>query len=386
MLTNIIGNAVKFTSEGFVKIGCNTTTTNQDVNIEFTIKDSGIGITKEQQSRLFNPFSQADSSTTRQFGGTGLGLSIANRLCKLMHGGIQLHSTLGKGSEFVISIQATSSSKPSTFTQNLGKSFSKVVCLVAKENEEGIVPLLEKWESNLIKVSNTDELNEVYKRLKNLKKMNKPAMFCIDCQYFLQSQDLCTQIVNEGGIVLVLSNVSDSIALKNETGFSALCNYTVTPMSLRQALFSMPSRNKTKQSEEQEISAGDIRILVVEDNAINTEVTTHMLKNLGFQFSSAENGKLAIEILIAQPDNFDLILMDCQMPEMDGFTATQRIRMGYANEAYRTIPIIALTANAMAGDREKCAEAGMDDYLSKPLEFSVLQNMLADYLHIESLR
>lgn len=384
VLTNIIGNAIKFTTEGFIKIECRSIAIDHEVLIEIKVRDSGIGISEEQQQKLFNPFSQADSSTTRKFGGTGLGLSIANRLCDLMNGGIQLKSTPNIGSEFNISIRSGLSGKPSYFKQNLGRAFSKVVCLVAQNNEEGIIPLLEYWKASLIKTSNVAGFTEVYGRLKKLKNKTHPAMICIDLSFFETCQPLCNEIIKDGNIVIVLCDVSDSIALKGQSGYSAMCNYTITPVSLRHALFTLPTGQQAENIEKQIKSSGGSRVLVVEDNEINTEVTTHMLKNMGIQFSSAENGKIAIEKLISSKAPFDLILMDCQMPEMDGFTATQKIRLGEAGEPYKTIPIIALTANAMAGDRERCSESGMDDYVSKPIEFNILQNVLANYLQISA--
>jgi len=387
VLTNIIGNALKFTQQGQVKLVARNSSLMSIksktplINVEFEISDTGIGISEEQQQKLFNPFMQADSSTTRRFGGTGLGLSIANRLCELMKGEIKLHSELGKGSTFEIKIQSGFVDKPSQFKVNLRDTFARVVCLTKEENEACLLPQLRHWNANLIKVHSTEQLTELYPRLQKANTTGQPILLLVDTWFFDETRWQCEQFIADNHQVVLLSAIDESLSIKSEAAVSAICNYAITPMNLHRAIFAF-LEEKAPELKPKKQRKSRISILVVDDNDINMEVTTHMLKNMGMNSDCAANGKLAIDKLKASPDRFDLILMDCQMPEMDGFTATRKIRSGEGGDDYRGIPIIALTANAMASDREKCTEAGMNDHLSKPIEFAVLQNKLYSFMEI----
>ena len=388
ILTNIIGNALKFTQQGQVKLLARNHSVlsiqseTPFIHVEFEISDTGIGISDEQQQKLFNPFMQADSSTTRRFGGTGLGLSIANRLCELMKGKIKLHSELGKGSTFQIKIQCDKVQKISQFKINLRDTFSRVVCLIKEDNESCLLPQLRHWNANLIKVHSSEQLSELYPRLQKANHSDLPVLLLLDTVFFNDSKWQCEQCIADKHRVILLSAINESMSINSESGISAICNYAITPLNLYRSIYSVQEPNVSDLTPEKRRKTR-ISILVVDDNAINMEVTTHMLKNMGMGSDCAANGRIAIDKLNATPGTFDLILMDCQMPEMDGFTATRKIRAGEAGEDYRGIPIIALTANAMTSDREKCTEAGMNDHLSKPIEFAVLQNKLFSFMEIK---
>lgn len=381
VLTNIIGNAIKFTDYGGVHIACASSVNQNSVNVELRIKDTGIGITPEQIQKLFNPFSQADSSTTRRFGGTGLGLSIASRICSLMNGGIDVQSTKDIGSEFIIRIQTGYCNQASEFDIDFRQHFDRVLTLTSGESEQHLVAQLRAWQSPLLKTHTSKELQLAYQRAIALKNQSLPILIMIDEPYFLEHHAMCQAIVADGNQVVVMSRISQSIALEGMLGHSGICTYSLTPKNMLNTL-KITSENLHHSSEHgliQEVNQ-NANVLVVEDNPINTEVVTHMLKNMGIMSNNAENGQVAIDILSTHPNMFDLVLMDCQMPEMDGFTATENIRAGIAGEHCQQIPIIALTANAMSGDKERCTHAGMDDYLSKPINSQKLKEIITPYL------
>jgi len=258
ILTNLAGNAIKFTERGEVAIrGVLVSETADSVEVRFEVRDTGIGIALEDQHRLFDAFTQQDTSTTRRFGGTGLGLSISKNLVKLMGGEIGVESVLGEGATF-------------WFTVLLGKV--------------------------------------------------RPG----------------TQTVDGSDSTVAEPSVAADSATERK--------------------------------------CSNARVLLVEDNAVNCLVGVNMLKKLGVDVETAENGREAVDKIAGQERDFALILMDWQMPEMNGLEATRKIRASEAGD--RNIPIIALTANALRGDREECFEAGMSDYLTKPLKMSALRDVL----------
>lgn len=269
ILTNLLGNAIKFTQYGEIVIrAVLNTTDNNDLQLQCDVSDTGIGIPADKLDQLFNSFTQADSSTTRKYGGTGLGLSIARQLCQLMDGDINVSSIEGEGSKF-------------SFTVKLGHSH-----IVSPPITD---PLLDAISS--FATSNTENSNKE------------------------------------------------------------------------------PTENTNH------------RLLLVEDNLTNQVVALGILENLGVSVDISADGQEAIDRLNQMRDQYySLIFMDCQMPVMDGFTATKNIRNGDAGDHYRDIPIVAMTANAMQGDREKCIDSGMNDYLTKPIEETLLADCLKKWL------
>ncbi|UAA39033.1 response regulator [Paraneptunicella aestuarii] len=380
ILTNIIGNAIKFTQYGYISVNCGSNTVSDTTHVQFTIKDTGIGISEEQQNKLFQPFSQADSSTTRRFGGTGLGLSIANRICKLMNGGIELESRIEVGSEFRVSIQLGVAQRETEYQCELGSQFDRVLVFVSKGREVVLNPLLEQWHAKLLKIHSISDFQEAYEHSKASRQSSLPLLVFIDQLLYQECMDFCKAVIADGDIVIVLSNISDSVALQETDGYSSICSYAVTPKSLFLALRSLDKSLKTSKKSSGIERFDNTHVLVVEDNHINVEVILNMLHNMGILTGTAVNGKDALEMLKVNPGHFQLILMDCQMPEMDGFVATREIRNGFCGDGYRDIPIVALTANAMSGDKDKCVRAGMDDYLAKPVELKLLREMMGRFL------
>lgn len=395
VLNNLVGNAIKFTKQGYVKVTCHSQIINRQVHIDFTVEDTGIGISEQQRSKLFSPFTQADSSTTRKYGGTGLGLSIANRLCKLMNGSISVHDLLSdkatqesanqgtspqKGSQFRCHIEVATSPKESQYRIDLNKTFSRVVCCIDSSNESGFLSLLKTWNAQLIKLSNTQNLASLTAQVNNID-TDLPSLLLIDYAHYEKAKSSCRAFVEAGHKIIVLTTFNQSDKLPQDGSYSGSCTYAITPVNLYKAIFSIPQA-QLRVSKQSLRDNSEIHILVVEDNEINTEVITNMLSNMGYGQFSVSNGAIALSHLQKTPDAYDLILMDCQMPEMDGFTATRKIREGAGGECYVDIPIIALTANAMTGDKERCIDSGMNDYLSKPIEFSVLKEHLKRYLTV----
>ncbi len=302
VLTNVIGNAIKFTSKGSVSIKAETIdATSGQVRCLWTVKDTGVGISAERIDAIFDTFTQADSSTTRQFGGTGLGLSISKKLCLLMDGDIEVSSSLGHGSEF---------------------RFWVTLSTVQDDNAE----------------------------IADSETQNKPN---------------CIQ--NSDAIGVVKEDLQKQQASVDE-------QKSVTKEKA--------DVSKTADDESETLSTFDIDVLLVEDNVVNQMVAKKMLSKFGMYVEVAPNGKMALERLNdSESGVFDLVFMDCHMPVMDGYETTHAIRSGDAGDIYRNIPIIAMTANAMKGDKEKCFEAGMDDYLSKPVDPNVLKHKLTTWVN-----
>jgi PAS domain S-box-containing protein len=286
ILVNLLGNAIKFTEQGYVSLTMSLTASNtssstpsvktaseHDFIFECQIKDSGVGLTQQQQQHLFDPFTQGDSSTTRKYGGTGLGLSIVKQLCELMDGNIQVHSVPGQGSCFTFSVG--------------------------------------------INASNMSDINDD-----------------------------------------VITALSTSLAIEEVA----------------------PQQNLTQTQKPQAL-----KILLVEDNRINQIVAKKMLSELGLTAQVANHGNEALKILkTSQTHPFDIVFMDCLMPELDGYQTTKAIRNGRAGKQYKDVPIIAMTANAMKGDREKCLDSGMSDYLSKPLKLDLLTLTIKQWMPVKA--
>lgn len=255
VMNNLLSNALKFTETGSVTVRYQLIEAKDHLSLRVSVADTGIGITQKSMSTLFDSFTQADASTTREFGGTGLGLAISKQLCELMDGKLEVESEFGKGSTFSFSIKLASASQNNIVTS--------------------------------VETTSSPEISEV-------------------------------------------------------------------------------------------------RVLLVEDNEINQQVMLALLETLEIEVEIANDGQEALDILAESPnDSFQAILMDCQMPRLDGYEATRRIRSGETGNAFKTVPIIALTANAMDGDREKCMAAGMDDYLTKPIDIPALEDTLGRYLSVE---
>jgi CheY-like chemotaxis protein len=359
---------------------------------------------------LFDAFTQADSSTTREYGGTGLGLSIVKRLCALMGGDVRVTSEVGKGSVFEFSIRLAPSAQsklvmPEINTQNL----SLLIVDDNLTNRQVLSGQLEIWGCNVCEAVNGEEsLSILNERMNNLADLGRNVPFdvaFIDMQMpGMDGAELGRRIRADkrfDGMKLVMMT---SMGHKGDAkffadlGFSAYFSKPTTTSDLFDALAVVVEGGaalkqakplvthhylKTLVKKSQNESWPEhARILVVEDNMINQMVAKELLSQLGLAADTAANGQEAIEVLskTSTEASYILVLMDCQMPIMDGYESSRKIRSGEAGALAKTIPIIAMTANAMKGDKEKCLEAGMDDYLSKPINPDTLEAKLRQWI------
>lgn len=383
ILINLVGNALKFTREGEIFVGVTQggILENGETELCFEVRDTGIGISGKNLSKLFNAFSQLDSSTTRKFGGTGLGLVICERLTKLLGGEISVKSTLGAGTTFYFTIR----SKLAVGTGDLqvipfDKQFKKKKILVVDDNRThlGILKAqLEECKLNVLTAASGDEALCIFTEVKDLDlvitDMQMPGMDGIAVSEKLKE-------INNMIPLILLSSLRNEGVKKHPDLFSSI---VVKPVSAGALFAAIEKAFKPRVDEPvpKKENAGNVlsarfaadhplRILVAEDNLINQKLITTLLKKLGYQPDLAENG---LEVLSMNDEKvYDLILMDVRMPEMDGLEATRRIRESSGNQP----AIVAMTANAMVEDKEDCLHAGMDDFISKPFKVSDLMEKL----------
>jgi len=391
ILNNLMGNAVKFTHEGEVSVCCKVQEqTESSTKLLFEIKDTGIGLTDKQQSRLFERFSQADSSTTRKYGGTGLGLSISKQLVELMGGDIGAKSIEGKGSMFwfTILVTNTNTSRPKKAFDNL--QGQKI--LVVDDNLTNRVllgQLLTQWQVEHTLVDSGKKALE--KLTEESSKGNPYHIAILDMQMpKMDGLQLANEIKSNNQYfkntrLLMLTSQGkrgDADKLK-AAGFNGYLNKPIDQTILYNTLITIsgvtsPEQPLVTSYSPRELPQFSARVLVVEDNAINQKVAQGLLKKFGVQVDLAANGEEALNSLENLP--FDLVFMDCQMPVMDGYEATQRIRHPESNVLNRDLPIVAMTANSMEGDREKCLGVGMNDFISKPINPNKVQETLKRWL------
>ncbi len=383
IVTNLVSNAIKFTDAGEVKVQVWTEQKSPRQCLLFcAISDTGIGMTQEQQSRLFQAFSQADASTTRRFGGTGLGLAIVQRLCKLMQGQIGLTSSPNQGSRFHFSLPLAidpQAAQPAPVTQ-----LSRVI-LVA----------LDPWRKELIqRILEREHLTtQSIGELEELSPPSSDQALIISADTLLQNSKLAERLEAMQVTTLILCTLKerDLIASTYAKAHFALLDSPFTASQLLHRLQDKHNQaptqaNATAKKPKEHSALRGYRVLIVEDNATNQLVARTLLEEFGLECRIAKHGEIAIRMLSnAAPGDFDLILMDCQMPVMDGYETTRLIRAGKVQNCSPAIPIVALTANALEGDQQKCLDAGMNDYLSKPLDPEQLQTTLSKWLHAREL-
>ncbi len=392
VLINLMGNAVKFTERGEILLAIDFVEREGDnVTLKFSVRDTGIGLTQEQQDKLFKSFSQADTSTTRKYGGTGLGLAICKQIIELMGGTIGVESLLGYGSTFHFTI---------TFKCNddhqliVHQELEGLSVLVADDNATARDIMQTTLESMGFKVDTVATGAEAVARCQ----YKDYAVALIDWKMpnldglQVASQIKQNQSVNAPKILMVSANGSQELLNQIEQlDLDGFISKPITASRLLDGIMtafgfagSLPVRRHDQTPDIRGILALQGKhILLVEDNDMNLEVATEFLEKVGVVVTSAGNGQIALEKLHQQ--HFDLVLMDCQMPVMDGYQATRMIRQ---NSQWVDLPVIAMTANAMTGDKEACLAAGMNDHIAKPLEVHLLYQTLLHYLakgHVETV-
>ncbi|NVN80989.1 MULTISPECIES: response regulator [unclassified Vibrio] len=371
ILMNFMSNAVKFTAEGGVTLSIKTLEQSDDnVIIRFAVRDTGIGIDKQQQKQIFEPFAQEDDSTTRQFGGTGLGLAISTQLVELMGGQIQLDSVKGEGSCFYFDLALPVDlplPKPSTATAN--------IYILGNQNM-----LSERIESDLnlygLKVTQqTNSADSINDQI-SAKKHDKPITVIFAEDDSFQASDYSDNLhkLHKSGatICLIRSFLSDPADIGN--CITAQVSQPLLGLRLIKAIELCDTQGLAELSEaNQQATTIQHKILIVEDNKINQKIAGLHVGKSGFEFEFANNGQEAVDMFTANP-HYAAILMDCMMPVMDGFEATGNIRrVEKETNATRRIPIIALTASVIDDDIQKCFDVGMDDYVPKPFKFEMLK-------------
>lgn len=388
VLVNLIGNAMKFTESGdvTVRVEC---VQQMDclLTLRFSVTDTGVGIPEDRLHRLFTPFSQVDSSTSRKFGGTGLGLSICKQLVEVMGGTIGVNSQVGVGSTFWFELPLQFVAEEDFASQQRRILVGKRVLAIDGIDRERkqIGESLQAWECPFEHVRNLAEALESVARAKSA---GVPfAVVLTDLQLVKGDEYILLQKLAKNShlpiIGLGTNPTAETSDYLRQLGVRQVLCDPIRPSVLFDAMISVlavtPSAAAPNQEDKQVVDEPPQKlsghILVAEDNRINQMYITELLKYCGCTSELADNGDAALTAL--QNHRFDLVLMDCQMPEMDGFTATREIRRREAaGELPGHLPIIALTANALQGDRERCLEAGMDEYLTKPLNAQVLEAML----------
>jgi PAS domain S-box-containing protein len=397
VIVNLAANAVKFTSQGAVGIAVELASQDERrATLRFVISDTGIGIQKDQAAALFSPFLQADESTTRKFGGTGLGLAISKDLVGMMGGQIGLKSEPGEGSTFwftaVLEKQPNQGPAPARWANEL-RDLRVLVAAGQAATRAAVCALLTSWECRPTEAGSAAVALEALRgaagggdpfRLVLIDRM-LPDM---DGEHL--GQRIAADSGMHGTLLLLMSRLTEHGPLSGPGSpvFAGYINKPIVETRLRAALKAAllpPASGAPAPGGHHLAAAGAARresqgsILLVEDNAINQAVALAVLANLGYTVTAVGNGVEAVESV--RTTEFDLILMDCEMPEMDGYQATQTIRDPKTGARNPRIPIVAVTAAAMPGDRERCLRVGMDDYLSKPIEPGLMQQTLEKWLH-----
>ncbi|GAB6095034.1 hypothetical protein JCM14469_12860 [Desulfatiferula olefinivorans] len=391
ILTNLTSNAVKFTDIGTVSVSVSSVSDDPEKPVlRFRVSDTGIGIPPEKIDGLFDTFTQADTSTTRMYGGTGLGLSICRLLVQMMNGSIRVESEEFIGSTFEVTLPFEPRQPDSRADLSIGGSLRGRRILIVSENRTVIESLTRQLDGLGLFIESADALNKVPGRLEQAAAENRPFHAAL---LDLQKQGACIErmglavkqqaAIRETDLVLITANGEKGDARRfEEAGFSAYlskpvhaallidCLRALTTRKDRDgsAAFSLITRHSLAESRKRNLS-----LLIVEDNDTNLIVARELLARMGYRADSARNGREAVEACGTRP--YDLILMDCQMPVMDGFEATRAIR---AASGYENRPVIvAMTANALSGVRDQCIEAGMDDYITKPVNPDDLRRVLS---------
>lgn len=404
VLINLTANAIKFTDKGEISVGAKVESkVGNIVNVRFSVCDQGIGISPEEQRILFQPFTQADGSITRKFGGSGLGLSISKRLVSLMGGTINLQSEKGKGSTFILNIpfqfhdRVTRKPKFGSLFESqeltdLHHLFNVRILVIDDETtaQEIIRAYIHSWGMRCDITGSAEEGIAAMRKAQEEGDPYKVAL--VDLMMSGQNGfELAQEVLNDRAlkdIKLILHTGNDSPGLGRKAvnlGFKA---YLIKPSKQSQILDSITGvlneqmliaagEDGPKVSTSSDAGNNHKSVLIAEDHPINQQVLQLYLSELDIPYDTVKNGKEALDAVLS--NEYGLVLMDCQMPEMDGFAATAAIRKKETRAGRRT-PIIAVTAHAMEGDRERCIAAGMDDYLSKPIKPSHLRKIIEHWM------
>ncbi len=398
VMTNLLGNAVKFTDKGEISIKVQVIKRDENdeganITLMLEVTDTGIGITPEIRERLFQPFSQGDISTSRKYGGTGLGLAISKRLIEMMGGKIDVDSFPGRGTKFWVTLTLQESKSAATkveYTFPAEYQDKRILCVDDNNiNRDIIKRHAQNWNLRCDVAINAAEGLSMMRRAAI---DNKPYALVLTDHIMpgmsgFEMVEIMRRLKEIAKTpVIMLTSLGANIGLEEmkEYGISATISKPLRTIRLYEAIIDVFSGvtglgQKTLEivkSQSKPLNKHS-RILLAEDNPINQLVALKILNRLGYHADTVGNGREAVDV--ALKSNYDLVLMDCQMPELDGYSATEMIRKGELGSNKHTI-VIAMTAHALKGDREKCLAAGMDDYLTKPIDMKALNDCLEKWL------
>ncbi|HYN40919.1 MAG TPA: response regulator, partial [Thermoanaerobaculia bacterium] len=392
VLTNFVNNAVKFTETGEIRLNIDLVEhTGEKVKVEFSVRDTGIGMTREQSAKLFQPFTQADTSTTRKHGGTGLGLTISRRLVELMGGQIRLESEAGVGSTFTFTLwlgvgQATGTGR------TVPRRFDTLRILVVDDNAAAREILGESLGTLSDHVDSVSSGPEAIAAIRERDADTPYDIVFMDWRMPGMDGLQATRIIKADGSLhkqpaVVIVTAFGREEVREEAENLHVDGFLLKPVTKSMLVDSMVSIFASASGE----GAGDaperadesarlrgLRILLAEDNEINQQIAVELLEGAGAGVTVAGNGRVAVEKLFGSrfPPPYDLVLMDLQMPEMDGYQATRKIR---SDARFTTLPIVAMTAHATMEERQRCLDAGMDDHISKPIDPALLFETVRRY-------
>lgn len=400
LLNNLVGNSLKFTERGEISIIVSVEQIDDFVQLTCQVKDTGIGIPEASLPTLFSAFTQVDSSTTRNYGGTGLGLAIVRQLCELMGGSVRVHSKEGEGSTFTFDVLLNRSQSSENNVPTLDLSNKRI--LIVDDNQTSrqmLAKYLEHWGADTAQACDAQQAHALMQNNTNDTNNTNFDIAFIDRQMpvinglMLIKQLQANDQLNQQTQFVLQTSISrqDNPDLLSRQGIAASLHKPVRVSQLYKTLNKMLQNQSLPQPTEAADTTQSLdmltmmqgHILLVEDNMINQIVAREILESFGLQVTIACNGQEAIDHLAAATTDYALVIMDCQMPVMDGYQASQNIRNGMAGQGNKDIIIIAMTANAMTGDEEKCLAAGMSDYVSKPIAPTDFHKKLETYLLID---
>jgi len=396
VITNLLGNAVKFTPEqGEISLTARLAEQADNLcTLQISVSDTGIGISPEQQAKLFKSFEQAESSTTRKYGGTGLGLAISKSIVELMGGKIWIESEQGKGSTFFFTIQLRRSTneKHRLLSSDIN---SKNVRIMAVDDDKDVLVYFNEISQGFGLMCDTAISGE--EALELIKQKGGYNIYFIDWKMpIMDGIQLAHEIkdhAKENPVVIMISAAEWSVIVEEAkaAGVDKFLSKPLFPSAIAEVINEClgVDQQQAKQSKAVDIAGvfAGRHLLLVEDVEINREIVQTLLEPTKIEMDNAENGAEAVRMFTEAPDKYDIIFMDIQMPEMDGYEATKRIRAFEAelqnnvnNKNRKQIPIVAMTANVFKEDIEKCLAAGMDSHVGKPLDFEEVMNRLRLYL------
>jgi two-component system sensor histidine kinase/response regulator len=398
VVVNLVGNAIKFTHHGEVALNVDVEAEHADnLTLHFTVSDSGIGISPEKQKLIFHPFAQADNSTTRKYGGTGLGLTISKRLVELMDGSIWVESEVGRGTTFHFTVRVKRAEKPTQVgTIARPEALRSVKVLVVDDNRTNrriLEGMLKRWD---MKSTSVESGEDALAHLSAAQGEGAPYRLVLTDLHMpkMDGFDLIEQIKQRPELSMATIMMLSSAGHRGDgarcqaLGVAAYLLKPIRQSELQEAIARVLGAREQKDAipllarnslQDAHDPGTFLTVLVAEDNRVNQRLTTRLLEKRGHRVVMTANGREALEALAK--DSYDLVLMDMQMPEMDGFEATSALRKKEKEKGDGARqPVIALTAHAMKGDRERCQSAGVDGYLTKPIRANELDAILEIYI------